>query len=313
MSSPAAVIEVEHLRKTFRSPMALKKIRAVKDVSFRVSRGQIFGFLGPNGAGKTTTIKVLTSLIKPSSGRVSILGGSPGDLRVRAKIGYLPETPNFYDYLTAREFLDIMGRFYGLDRKKRRRRVDELLEMVGLTYAAKRKLRKFSKGMLQRVGIAQALIGDPELVILDEPMSGLDPIGRKEVREIISDLKAKGRTVFFSSHILSDIEMLCDEVVILDKGQAVTSGTLEDLLRPDDLTSEIIAQGEVDHHGLPGINMVEEGRPGLVKVQCKPDEVDATLRLLLEKGFKIRSVTEARITLEDLLVSKAFQQEVDND
>jgi len=205
MSQPAAVIEVRHLRKTFRSPLALKKIRAVKDVSFTVGRGQIFGFLGPNGAGKTTTIKVLTSLIRPSSGDVSILGGNPDDLRVRMKIGYLPETPNFYDYLTAREFLDIMGRFYGIDRKQRRKKVDELLELVGLTYAARRKLRKFSKGMLQRVGIAQALIGDPELVILDEPMSGLDPIGRREVREIITGLKAKGRTVFFSSHILSDI------------------------------------------------------------------------------------------------------------
>ena len=308
MSSRAAVIEVEHLKKTFRSPMAVKKIRAVKDVSFTVGRGQIFGFLGPNGAGKTTTIKVLTSLIRPSSGKVSVFGGDPGDLNVRRKIGYLPETPNFYDYLTAREFLDIMGRFYGLDRKHRRRRVDELLETVGLTYAAKRKLRKFSKGMLQRVGIAQALIGDPELVILDEPMSGLDPIGRREVREIIANLKTEGKTVFFSSHILSDIEMICDEVVILNRGEAVTSGALDDLLKPENLMSEILAQGNADLSDA-GIEHTSMDKPGLFRVQCRPQEVDATLALLLEKGFKIRSVTEARMTLEDLLVSRAFQQE----
>lgn len=313
MSQPAAVIEVEHLRKTFRSPLALRKVRAVQDVSFTVGRGQIFGFLGPNGAGKTTTIKVLTSLILPSAGKVNVLGGRPTDRKTRLKMGYLPETPNFYDYLTAREFLDIMARFYGLGRKARRSRVDEMLDMVGMTYAAKRKLRKFSKGMLQRIGIAQALIGDPELVILDEPMSGLDPIGRKDVRGIISSLKQRGRTVFFSSHILSDIEMICDEVVVLNKGRAVTAGPLDELLRPDQLMTEILAQGEGDVAEIPGTPIEPEHRPGFLRMQCKPSEVEMTLQALLQKGFTIRSVTEARIGLEDLLVSRAFQGEEKGD
>jgi len=313
MSQPAAVIEVEHLQKTFRSPLALRKISAVQDVSFVVGRGQIFGILGPNGAGKTTTIKVLTSLIRPSAGKVNVLGGNPGDLSIRLKTGYLPETPNFYDYLTAREFLDIMARFYGLGRRERHKRVDELLEMVGMTYAAKRKLRKFSKGMLQRIGIAQALVGDPELVILDEPMSGLDPIGRKDVRDIIDSLKAKGRTVFFSSHILSDIEMICDEVVILNKGHVVTAGPLSELLRPGKLMSEILARGEGDVGDLPGTTVSIEDRPGFLRLQCEPVDVDDILRSLLQKGFKILSVTEAHVGLEDLLISRAFQREVEGD
>jgi len=313
MTQPAAVIEVEHLRKTFRSPLALRKVRAVQDVSFTVGRGQIFGFLGPNGAGKTTTIKVLTSLIQPSAGNVTVLGGKPTELKTRAKIGYLPETPNFYDYLTAREFLDIMARFYGLGRKARRKRVDEMLDMVGMTYAAKRKLRKFSKGMLQRIGIAQALIGDPELVILDEPMSGLDPIGRKDVRDIISSLKERGHTVFFSSHILSDIEMICDEVVVLNKGRAVTAGPLDELLRPGQLMTEILAQGDGSAEDISGTSLELEHRPGFLRLQCKPAEVDVTLQSLLQNGFTIRSVTEARIGLEDLLISKAFQGEAADD
>ncbi len=313
MSSAAAVIDVQHLSKTFLTPLALRKVRAVQDVSFRVSRGQIFGFLGPNGAGKTTTIKVLTNLIRPSSGKVSVLGGSPSDLHVRLKTGFLPEMPNFYDYLSAREFLDIMARFYGLGGRTRRKRVDEMLELVGMTYAAKRKLRKFSKGMLQRIGIAQALIGDPELVILDEPMSGLDPIGRKEVRDIIASLKQKGRTVFFSSHILSDIEMICDEVVVLNRGRNVAAGPLDSLLHPGRVMSEIVAQGPGDVEALPGKAVSMEGKPGFLRLQCSPDEVDSTIQTLMQRGFHIKSVTEARMSLEDLIVSKAFQEDSRDD
>jgi len=302
-------IVVEHLVKTFRTPLALKKVRAVRDISFRVKRGEIFGFLGPNGAGKTTTIKVLTSLIRPTKGRVEVLGGRPGDLKVARRMGFLPETPNFYDYLTGEEFLDIIARFYELDYKTRKKRVAELLDLVGLGYAAKRKLRKYSKGMLQRIGIAQALIGDPELVILDEPLSGLDPIGRRQVRDIIADLKTRGKTVFFSSHILSDIEMICDEVAILNKGKVVTAGALDELLSGGHVMAEIVAEGSIHSKELPDfLKEVDQG-PGFIKVNCDFKLVNEALRYLMDQGLRIKNVTEARISLEDLLMKHAFEEE----
>src|SRR5271156_6849048 len=218
MASPA--IEISGLTKDYATGFWRKKRRRALDgLTFDVRNGEVFGFLGPNGAGKTTTIKLLLSLIFPPSGTARIRGRSIDDVEMHREIGFLPEQPYFYDYLTAREFLDYSAQFFGFSAAERRERVSRFLERVGLATAANVQLRKFSKGMMQRVGIAQAILHDPPVVILDEPTSGLDPVGRREVREIILELKKQGRTVFFSTHILSDAEMLCDRVAVLAGGK----------------------------------------------------------------------------------------------
>jgi ABC-2 type transport system ATP-binding protein len=223
-------ISVQGLTKTYASGWPWRApIVALTNLALSVERGEIYGFLGPNGAGKTTTLKILLGLMSATSGRAYVLGQPAGHVETRAKIGFLPESPYFYDYLTAEEFLGFYGRLAGLERSMIHRRVAELLELVGLADARTRQLRKFSKGMLQRVGLAQALIHDPELIILDEPMSGLDPIGRKQVRDLILGLRERGKTVFFSSHIISDVEVLCDRVGIVVKGKLLASGRIEDL------------------------------------------------------------------------------------
>ena len=204
-------------------------IEAVHGIDLTVPVGQITAIIGPNGAGKTTTIKMLMGLIYPTSGQARIFGHPVGDPAAKAKLGFLPESPYFYDYLTSREFLSFYGHLFGLWGAALNKRVDELLDLVGMTHARDLQLRKFSKGMLQRVGIAQALINDPELVVLDEPMSGLDPIGRKEVRDLIFRLKESGKTVLFSSHILHDAELLCDRVAILRRGTVVRTGRVTEL------------------------------------------------------------------------------------
>lgn len=231
--SPQALLEVEDLYKTFRVGFFRKTVRAVRGVTFEVRRGEVFGLLGPNGAGKSTTIKTAMGLIFPSKGSVRVLGRSCTQPASRHGVGYLPENPYFHESLTPRELLAFYGRLYGLDGKTIRRRSERLLEQVDLGHAAKRQLRKFSKGMLQRVGLAQALLAEPELLILDEPMSGLDPIGRKLLADMIAQLGAGGTTVVFSSHILSDVERLCSRVVILNKGRKVAEGRLEELLKKD--------------------------------------------------------------------------------
>ncbi len=205
--------------------------RALDRLSLSVEAGEVFGFLGPNGAGKTTTLKLLMQLVFPTSGGAELLGRPLGDLRARRRIGYLPENPYFYDYLTAEELLVYFAALFGYDAPERRRRAARLLDEVGLGAERRLQLRKFSKGMLQRVGIAQALVNDPDLVILDEPMSGLDPLGRREVRSLILALRDRGCTVFFSSHVLGDAEALCSRVAILAKGRLVTTGRLSDMLQ----------------------------------------------------------------------------------
>src|SRR5215212_3354940 len=226
-----SVVEIENLTKDYEVGFWRKhKVRALDGLTLSVERGEIFGFLGANGAGKTTTLKLLMRLIYPTAGRARILGRDISDVSMHARIGYLPENPYFYDYLTARELLNYCGELFGYRRTERERRTDELLARVRLDEKSwDKQLRKYSKGMLQRVGLAQALVNDPEIVFLDEPMSGLDPIGRREVRDLISSLRAKGTTVFMCSHILSDIEVLCDRVAILNRGRLSETGRLEEL------------------------------------------------------------------------------------
>src|SRR5678816_240318 len=241
------VIEINNLTKDYEVGFFRKrKVRALDGLSLSIEGGQIFGFLGANGAGKTTTLKLLMRLIFPTGGSAQILGHDIRDVSMHQRIGYLPENPYFYDYLTAREFLDYCAQLFGLDAAVRRKRAADLLARVRLD--EKRwdtQLRKFSKGMLQRVGLAQSIINDPEIVFLDEPMSGLDPIGRREVRDLIASLRQTGKTVFMCSHILSDIEVLCDRVAILRGGRLTRSGRLQDLTQQSDGEGavEIVATG----------------------------------------------------------------------
>ena len=308
-SAEAPAIVVEHLSKTFRLGLRLRKVEAVRDISFAAPQGKVFGFLGPNGAGKTTAIKMCMGLIRPSRGTIRLLGDTVQSLAVRRRIGYLPEQPYFYDYLKPHEILDFYARLFGMDRTTRRRRIGDLLERVGLGDAKERTLRKFSKGMLQRVGIAQALINDPDLVVLDEPLSGLDPIGRKEIRDIIVDLRNRGKTIFFSSHILADIEMICDEVAIINKGVIQAAGSLSDLLNPDRMTAEITWRGggaalpaqlaamgaQVDDLGQVWRAVVDAPRTTEIVAAC------------IEAGAAIDGVVPKRDSLEDLFVREALK------
>ncbi len=233
MSKSVNVLEVQDLYKTFRIGFLRKKVEAVRGVSFAVKEGEIFGLLGPNGAGKTTTLKVMMGLISADKGKFRILAEDGLRSNSRRKVGFLPENAYFHEYLNCYELLRFYGKLFGLSKANIRERSEKLIEQVGLTDAAKRPLRKFSKGMLQRIGLAQALIAEPKLLILDEPMSGLDPMGRKFVADLVAERNATGVSVLFSSHILSDVERLCDRVVILNKGIKVEEGTIDELVGKD--------------------------------------------------------------------------------
>src|SRR5437773_4145576 len=237
------IVEIQNLTKDYETGFLRKrKVRALDGLSLTVNQGEIFGFLGANGAGKTTTLKLLMRLIFPTDGSARILNHDIADVSMHALIGYLPENPYFYDYLTAREFLDYCGQLFGLDKSVRVARTEQLLARVNRDRKSwDRQLRKFSKGMLQRVGLAQALVNDPEIVFLDEPMSGLDPVGRREVRDLIAALRDEGRTVFMCSHILSDIEVLCDSVAILKDGKLAHAGSLNELRASETSLIEVIA------------------------------------------------------------------------
>lgn len=284
---------------------------ALNGLSLTVGRGEIFGFLGPNGAGKTTTLKILLGLSRATSGRAFLLGRLAGDVETRRRIGFLPESPYFYDYLTAEEFLNFYGQLAGLNRAVIVQRVNDLLQLVGLTDARIRQLRKFSKGMLQRIGLAQALIHDPELIILDEPMTGLDPVGRKQVRDLILSLRDRGKTVFFSTHILHDVEMICDRVGIVMKGRLVASGRVDELVRQDHTQSvEIVcqhikAEGNAFIHSL-ATRVLQQGQQCLI-VLPSSDEVDAIVGEIRRQGGRLLSVTPHKASLEDLFFQEAAQ------
>ena len=238
-----AAIKTENLTKIYTDLLGREKVLALDNLNLEVNQGEIFGLLGPNGSGKTTTIKLMLGLIFPTSGRVRIFGRSPQEPEARRRVGFLPESPYFYDYLTAREYLVHAAQLCELPQDQIEARAHELIEKVGLAQASDRPLRKFSKGMVQRLGLAQALINEPELIILDEPMSGLDPLGRRQVRELVLEQRAAGRTVLFSSHVLSDVEALCDRVVILDRGKAAGTGLLTDLLAGETPSVDLTIEG----------------------------------------------------------------------
>jgi ABC-2 type transport system ATP-binding protein len=237
------VLNVDGVKKHFRGDMSLARREVLHGVSFHAREGEVLGFLGPNGAGKTTTIKIILGLIRANAGRVTIFDMPAGDARAMARIGYLPEMPYFYPHLSLSEFLEFCGCMSGLSRADRSGRIERVVETVDLTPHRDTRLKTFSKGMLQRAGLAQAILHDPDLLVLDEPFSGLDPVGRKLVRDILVDLKKRGKTIFFSSHILSDMETLCDRVVIIRDGIVVTNVALDELLRMGEGTVEVTARG----------------------------------------------------------------------
>jgi ABC-2 type transport system ATP-binding protein len=303
------VIEINNLIKDYEVGFWRKrKVRALDGVSLTVEPHQIFGFLGANGAGKTTTLKLLMRLIFPTGGSARILGSDISDISMHERIGYLPENPYFYDYLTAREFLRYCGELFGLDQRTRAKRTDELLVRVNLDRKSwDRQLRKFSKGMLQRVGLAQALVNDPEIVFLDEPMSGLDPVGRREVRDLIAVLRGEGKTVFMCSHILSDIEVLCDNVAILKAGKVARSGSLDELRAHESNSIEIIATSPNSNPAaltqlLTGVATVSSEPRGLRIEVADEKNVDLVLAKLRETDGKLISVNPVKQSLEDLFL-----------
>lgn len=243
-----AMIEIQNLTKVFRDFWRRPKVRAVDDLSLQVQPGRVFGLLGPNGSGKSTTIKILLGLLHPSRGEVTVLGRPPSDVKSKARIGYLPEESYLYRYLTPVETLDFYGRLFDLSARERRERTAQLLEMVGLSHAAHRRVGEFSKGMARRIGLAQALVNDPDLIILDEPTSGLDPIGCREVKDLMTTLATQGKTILLSSHLLADVEDVCDEIAILYSGRVRARGSVKSLLESSDrvrLTLPALAPAEL--------------------------------------------------------------------
>ena len=310
------IIEIENLSKDYEKGFWVKKkIRALDSLTLNVESGQIFGFLGGNGAGKTTTIKILMSLIFPTTGSAKILGEDISNVKMRTRIGYCPENPYFYDYLKASELMNYFGELFGLDAARRKQKTEELLTKVGLEEKDwNRQLRKFSKGMLQRVGIAQALINEPEIVFLDEPMSGLDPIGRREIRELIAELRTQGVTVFMSTHILSDIEALCDNVAILRGGRLAATGKLDDLLNDagQQQSFEINVKGvsaeslQADLAKIAGATISSKASGANIQVLEETD-IDKVLQMTREKGGRLVSVQPVKQSLEELFVKETVK------
>src|SRR6266496_1168525 len=307
------IVEIEKLTKDYEVGFWRKrKVRALDGLSLSVRQGEIFGFLGGHGAGKTTTLKLLMRLIYPTSGSARILGRDIADVAMHQRIGYLPENPYFYDYLTAREFLEYSAELFGCVKSERKKRARDLLDRVHLDEKRwNTQLRKFSKGMLQRVGLAQAIINDPEVVFLDEPMSGLDPIGRREVRDLIASLRLEGKTVFMCSHILSDIEVLCDRVAILKHGRLAHIGTLEELRRGTHEQSRL----EVVTTGTDAATLKRYIENNDVQITATPsglrievsaeNEVDNVLSALRKAGGKLVAVQPLRQSLEELFLDEA--------
>ncbi|MEK7309790.1 MAG: ABC transporter ATP-binding protein [Planctomycetota bacterium] len=272
-----AVIETENLTKIYRTPFSKYQVKALDNLNIKVNRGEIFGFLGPNGSGKTTTMKILLGLLRPTSGDAWVLGKQSSDVAVKERIGFLPEESYLYRFLSAEETLDFYGRIFKIPHKERQKRINELIDLVGLGHARKRQVREYSKGMARRLGFAQALINDPDVIFLDEPTSGLDPLVARQVKDIILDLKKQGKTVFMSSHLLADVETICDRIAILHLGKLQKVGSVK----------ELISRPDISEVGVRGLNQtVLESIKGLVA----------------KNGGEVVSVQPAAETLETLFL-----------
>jgi len=300
-----SAIEISGLQKNYSVGFWHKKPKcALRPLDLEVERGEVFGFLGPNGAGKTTTLKLLMGLVFPTAGSARILGIDIGDPRVKAQIGFLPEQPYFYDYLTAGELLQYYGRLSGVAAKECSRRVEQVLARVGLPDAERVQLRKFSKGMLQRVGIAQAILHNPEVIFFDEPMSGLDPMGRREVRDLMDQLKHEGKTIFFSTHILSDAEALCDRVAIIHLGELRGIGAVEDLTSSVEGKVEIVWRGNRVPPSITAMTADCHATGDAVRVVIPEGSQDTVIDVLRRERLQIISLTPVRTSLEEYFLRK---------
>jgi len=306
-----AAIEILGLEKTYHVGFWRKRPKcALRPLHLSVEQGEIFGFLGPNGAGKTTTLKLLMGLVFPTGGSARILGMEINDPRMKAQIGFLPEQPYFYDYLTANELLEYYAQLSGVPAPERRRKTSEVLSRVGLQDAGGTQLRKFSKGMLQRVGIAQAILHEPKVLFFDEPMSGLDPMGRREVRDLMEELKQQGKTVFFSTHILSDAESLCDRVAVIHLGELRGVGAVADLTSSVEGKVEIVWHGSSVPASLKSLTSECHVTGDTVRALVREANQDAAIDALRREGLRIISVTPVRTSLEEYFMRKLKPSEV---
>ena len=302
------MIRTQSLTKVFKVGFRGRRVTALKDLDLEVKKGEIFGFLGPNGAGKTTTIKLLMGLIYPTSGWGQIMGRDLNDVEAKDRIGFLPENPYFYDYLTGREFLRFYAQLLKIPKGERDDRIRETFSLVGLEGAEDLQLRRYSKGMIQRIGIAQALLNDPDLVVLDEPMSGLDPIGRKEVRDIILRLKSEGKTIFFSTHILPDVEMICDRVGILIGGSLRAVGNIDELIGHNIDAIEVTARGlsEASLSEIsPLVDRVFKKDESHLLTLKDEENLESVITLIYKNGGRVYSVIPQRPSLEDFFMKEA--------
>ncbi len=305
-----SIIEARGLRKVYSLGLGARKIVALEGLDLAVERGEIFGLVGPNGAGKSTTIKLLLGLIRPTAGGGTVDGHPLGSVESRAHLGYLPETPSLYDFLTPIEFLRVCGRLNQVGGAAIERRAEELLELVGLGHARDLRVRRFSKGMVQRLGLAQALIGDPAVVVLDEPMSGLDPIGRKDVRDVMFRLRDEGRTVFFSTHILPDVEAICDRVALVSKGKLTDIGRLDRLLgsqiRAVEVTVSGLAREQAERIARERAARIR-GEGGLIASFPTYEEANRFMSEILAAGGRVEAVAALRENLEELFMRRATE------
>jgi ABC-2 type transport system ATP-binding protein len=302
------VIYTENLTKIYRSGFRLQKVKAIENLNLEVEAQEIYGFLGPNGAGKTTTIKILVGLARPTNGKAMVLGRPVDDLETKRRIGFLPESPYFYEYLNAYEYLGLCAQLSGIDSHEQPRRIERMLNLVRLEKFAKMPIRGYSRGMLQRLGIAQALIGEPELVILDEPMGGLDPIGRREFRDIILNLKAQGKTVFFSTHILADVELICSRVGIILNGRLINSGRLDEILLSEIEGFEVIVKG-LDRKMIKVIErfaakVIASGENETYLEVISEEDLERVLAIIREIKGKVLSLQPKKKTLEEHFIDQ---------
>ena len=311
MPTQEALLEVSDLAKTYgKKLIGGKGFRALDGVTLSVGRGTVFGLLGPNGAGKTTFIKILLGLVRGYQGQARIFGEPPGNPRSRARIGFLPESHRLPGYLTGRQCMQLFGMMSGMPRSEVDRRIDPLIERVGMTGSADRKVREYSKGMQQRIGLAQALVHEPEMIFLDEPTDGVDPVGRAAVREIVQDLKSRGVTIFLNSHLLMEVELICDRVVIMDKGRILRDGSIDDLTpRTGAVTFELREVPENLPRMLDGLGVDLQPNARGFDVALNEEELDQVIDRLRAAGVGIRTITQRRLSLEESFIH-VVQQEI---